>query len=355
MKLLTQVSILISLLAASANAQDSDRSISADDIHFSSIAGSTEIQIDFAVRAATQRPCPTDICFDASIFIDGLIVSIHPFVVQIVPNGGGQTCNGSCPTGDCSAFGPDSECSDFSALGGQGCACDIVVYGGGSHNVPTNSVVGIGITPAGASVPEFYTSNDTAFRVYTDIFPNVCNGDGGDQLGCTNCPCVNNATAGVIGGCLNSAGSSMRLLTSGDPSVSLPPAITTDLRFDLTGAPPSAFCILNSGDAIAPTNPLNPCFALMSGTQAIQFDGLRCAVQNTRRHGGRSADVNGDVGATNSPWGGSGNPGVGIAVAGGGFAAGQTRFFQVINRDNPLAVCMRGLNTSQASSVTFTP
>ena len=35
--------------------------------------------------------------------------------------------------------------------------------------------------------------------------------------------------------------------------------------------------------------------------------------------------------------------------------AGQTRFFQLINRDDVLAVCMRGLNTSQAVEVTFAP
>ncbi len=174
-------------------------------------------------------------------------------------------------------------------------------------------------------------------------------------MGCTNCPCLNNASAGTVGGCLNSSGASARLLASGDPSVSLPVADTTDLRFGLSGAPPTALCVLNSGDAVAPTNPLNPCFGLDSGAQAMQFDGLRCAVANTRRHGARTADANGEVGNTNAPWGGEGAPGVGLAQQGVGFAAGQTRFFQVVNRDNPLVVCMRGLNTSQAIQVTFTP
>ncbi len=100
---------------------------------------------------------------------------------------------------------------------------------------------------------------------------------------------------------------------------------------------------------------VNPCFGMNSGAQAMQFDGLRCAVTNTRRHGGRSADAMGDVGVTNAPWGGEGNPMVGIANAGTGFVAGQTRYFQVINRDDPLLSCMRGLNTSQAVEVTFTP
>ncbi len=182
-----------------------------------------------------------------------------------------------------------------------------------------------------------------------------CNGDGGDQLGCTNCPCSNNSPVGTIGGCLNSALTSACLVASGDPAVNLGPGVATDLRFSLTNAPSAAFCILNSGDALAPTSLANPCFGLDSGTQATQFDGLRCAVTNTRRHGGRSADVNGDVGVTNSPWGGEGGPPAGIANAGSGFVAGQTRFFQVIHRDDPLAQCMRGLNTSQAVSVRFTP
>ncbi len=183
----------------------------------------------------------------------------------------------------------------------------------------------------------------------------LCNGNGGNQMGCTNCPCANNAAAGTVGGCLNSSGVGTRLITTGNPSISLPPGSTNDLRFGLNTAPPFAFCILNSGDSLAPGNMASPCFGLDSGTQAAAFDGLRCAIINTRRHGGRSADASGDVGATNNPWGGEGGPGVGIANAGGGFAVGQTRYFQVIHRDDPLTVCQRGLNTSQASEITFGP
>lgn len=182
-----------------------------------------------------------------------------------------------------------------------------------------------------------------------------CNGDGGDQLGCTNCPCGNNAIPGTVGGCLNSAAASARLSFTGDASVSLPSGETTDLRFELTSAPAAAFCVLTSGASLAPANPVNPCYGLGSGVPFFQFDGLRCAVSGVRRHGGRPADLNGDVGVTNAPWGGEGAPPAGIAVAGGGFAAGQLRFFQVTYRDDPLAQCMRGLNTSQAVCVTFSP
>ncbi len=192
------------------------------------------------------------------------------------------------------------------------------------------------------------------FEFTVEIFPNRCNGDGGDQLGCADCPCNNNAPVGTIGGCLNSSGNGTRLLASGDRSVSLPPGDTTDLRFAAQGVPSNAFCVLNSGDTLAPTNVANPCFGTGNGVTSVFFDGLRCAVQNTLRHGGRAADANGEVGVTNNPWGGEGSPAVGIAVA-GAFAAGQTRYFQIIHRDDPLVVCSRGLNSSQAVTVTFTP
>lgn len=183
----------------------------------------------------------------------------------------------------------------------------------------------------------------------------LCNGDGGDQMGCTDCPCANNAPAGTTGGCLNSAGGSSLLHASGSLSVSLPSMVDTDLRFSLSGVPPNKFCVLTSGDAVAPGNPANPCFGQDSGVAAASFDGLRCSVMNTHRHGGRAADSNGDVGVTNNPWGGEGGPPIGIAQTHGGFTAGQTRYFQAIHRDDIAAVCMRGLNTSQAVEILFTP
>lgn len=189
-----------------------------------------------------------------------------------------------------------------------------------------------------------------------ELFADCCNGDGGDGLGCTDCPCTNNSTPGTIGGCLNSALTSAQLSASGDTSISLPQGELNDLRFSLSGAPPSSFCILNSGDALAPNNMANPCFGMGSGVQALVFDGLRCILVNERRQGGRPCDVNGEVGITNNPWGGEAAPTAGIAQLGGGLlVAGQTRYFQVVYRDDPLSVCTRGLNTSQAIEVCFTP
>ncbi len=182
-----------------------------------------------------------------------------------------------------------------------------------------------------------------------DGFSELCNGDGGDQAGCTNCPCGNNSLPGTVGGCINSGGGSSRLVPSGIPSISM-----DSVHFNLTGAPGTAFCILNSGDNVAPTGMANPCFGLNSGVQSGNFDGLRCAVGNTLRHGGRSANASGEVGITNNGWGPPNGPMAGFAAQ-SGFVAGQTRYFQVIHRDDPLAVCGRGLNTSQAVEVLYFP
>ena len=185
-------------------------------------------------------------------------------------------------------------------------------------------------------------------------FDEFCNGDGGDQAGCTDCPCGNNSPAGTIGGCLNSSGRGARLVASGDPSVSLPIGSASDLRFGATAVTPNSLCVLNSGDALAPTNPSNACFGLDSGIVDSVFDGLRCTVSNTQSHDGRSSDLAGEVGTTPNPWGGEANPADGIVVA-AGFGAGQTRFFQVIHRDSVAVNCMTGLSTSQAIRVTFAP
>ena len=190
-----------------------------------------------------------------------------------------------------------------------------------------------------------------------DPFLDWCNGDGGNQMGCTDCPCTNNAVPGTIGGCLNSAGSSARIAASGDPSASLPPGVSTDLRLTLSGAPAGAFCIMLSGSAVAPQNMANMCFGLNTGILSLQHDGLRCAVMVLKRHGGRAADGSGNVMDSAGPsrvWGGEAQPNGGLWKQ-GGFVAGQTRYFQATYREDPLAGCIRGLNTSQAVEVPFTP
>lgn len=185
-------------------------------------------------------------------------------------------------------------------------------------------------------------------------YASLCNGDGGNQLGCTDCPCGNDAPVGTVGGCINSFSTSARLAAVGSASVSLSPGSTNDLRISVTDAPPTSFCRLVSGNAVAPGGMANPCFGLDTGVQSVHFDGLRCAISGILRHGGRSADANGEVGARGDAWGGEGAPGIGLAGQ-HGFAAGQTRYFQAVNRDFPNLSCMTGLNTTQAIEVTFAP
>ena len=176
-----------------------------------------------------------------------------------------------------------------------------------------------------------------------------CNGDGGDQMGCTDCPCSNNALPGTVGGCLNSAGASAQLEPSGFPSVA-----SDTMRFEMSGGVSSSFGVLTSGNAIAPTNAQNPCFGLDSGSAAFSLDGLRCAVQGVQRHGARSIDASGNIGDTTNGWGLPDGPPNGL-IAQGGFVAGQTRHYQVIYREEETLSCMTGQNTSQAVTVTFEP
>jgi hypothetical protein len=180
-------------------------------------------------------------------------------------------------------------------------------------------------------------------------FPEGCNGDGGNQLGCTDCPCGNNAPMGTIGGCLNSAGTSSRLHGSGTPTAT-GSNTTPPLRFECSGVSPSNSAQLTSGNAAAPANAANPCFGLNSGINSVSLDGLRCAVQSVLRHGVRPSDANGDVGITTNGWGGNNNFFNYTA-----FAAGVTKFFQVIHRDDAAAVCLTGQNTTQYVEVTFQP
>ena len=127
---------------------------------------------------------------------------------------------------------------------------------------------------------------------------------------------------------------------------------TTDVRFSVDGGPPNAWSLLTSGDALTPTDMANPCFGLDSGVTVMTSDGLQCVDANLAVHGGRRIDINGDVGATNDPWGGEGGPNAGVAAA-GGFVAGQTRYFQSFYREFDTAVCQTGQNTTQLVEVVF--
>ena len=173
---------------------------------------------------------------------------------------------------------------------------------------------------------------------------NYCFGDGGDQMGCTNCPCSNNAAPGTIGGCLNSASTSAELVATGAASVS-----GDTLRFEVERATPVTFGVLVSANNMLPNAGACP---VGSGIQA--FDGLRCVGGGLLRHGTRPSDANGDIGVTGAGWGPPNGPAGGL-IASGGFSAGQTRNFQCFYRENVLLGCATGQNTTNATSITFAP
>jgi len=182
-----------------------------------------------------------------------------------------------------------------------------------------------------------------------DLFVGYCHGDGGNQMGCSNCPCGNEILAGTQGGCQNSTSRGAELVASGVPFVSL-----DSMRVTLRGGPANSLGVLFSGSNSLPRAGLHPCFGLNSGVRSTSFDGLRCIGGAALRHGARSTDANGNIGLVTPAWGGGDSP-LGGLLRQGGFVAGQKREFQIFYRDASDQVCLRGLNTSNAMSVTFGP
>lgn len=190
------------------------------------------------------------------------------------------------------------------------------------------------------------SNNISVFLNDTANFASFCTGDGGDQAGCSDCPCGNNSAAGSGGGCTNSTGGSATLIALGGTSLS-----AGSLRIEATGVVPNSLGVLTSGAAQAPANPANPCFAQNpgSGIQSVNLDGLRCVVQGVLRHGARTSDAGGSIGAGTAGWGG-GDPFFNLNQ----FAAGQTRHFQLVYRELPGTVCLTEQNTTQGVTVSFT-
>jgi len=202
----------------------------------------------------------------------------------------------------------------------------------------------IGFTAGAGGAWENHDINSWSFSSGASAF-GVCNGDGGNQIGCTPCPCLNEAPAGTAGGCLNSMATSAALKRAGSSSVT-----SSDLRFEAEGVVPGRACHLFSGNLLAPLNPANPCFGADSGVRSIAFDGMRCVVQGIMRHGVRMSDMTGEVGTINTAWGAP-DPFANFS----GFTAGSTRIFQMIYSDDPLVMCQTGRNSTQAIAVSMTP
>ena len=173
-----------------------------------------------------------------------------------------------------------------------------------------------------------------------------CNGDGGDQAGCTDCPCNNNTAPGTIGGCMNSSGNGARLRALRLQSVSV-----DTLRMEVINANPNTFGVLASADNALPN--MGPC-PMGSGVSGNTLDGLRCIGGNLLRHGARPTDSIGAIGFFTNGWGPPNGPPGGIS-GNGGFVAGQTRHFMVFYREFDTAQCMTGQNTTQGVTVEFIP
>ena len=181
------------------------------------------------------------------------------------------------------------------------------------------------------------------------FFAEYCNGDGGDQAGCTACPCGNTAPIGTHGGCLNSAGRSASIMVTGTPAVS-----NDLLRVEGRSANGNTFGILTSGNNRLPANAVNPCFGADSGVTSSVLNGLRCVGGGFQRHGSRPTDSDGDIGVTTNGWGPPNGPPQGL-IAQGAFSSGQIRHFQIFYREPAAALCGLGQNTTNAVSVTFVP
>lgn len=169
-----------------------------------------------------------------------------------------------------------------------------------------------------------------------------CFGDGDDALGCQDCPCGNESAPGQNVGCLNGTGRGCRLFARGSVSV------TQDrLLFDVEGVNPNTIALLFSATGQLPANGL---CAPGTGIPAANLDGLRCIGGNKRRHGLRATNSEFE---NNASWGAP-FPSAGIAAA-AGFAAGETRNFQVSYREDPLLSCGQAIQLSNGVEIIFTP
>lgn len=164
-------------------------------------------------------------------------------------------------------------------------------------------------------------------------FETFCFGNGGDQMGCTPCPCGQPSDS-TLGGCRNSLQSSGLLRAEGDASASGAP-----LQFFQSGGVIGTFGVLTSGDTTLPNN--GPCALLASGLASPLTDGLRCIGGGILRHGVRPIELSG----SQNPW----------SVDLSAFAVGSTRYFATIYRDADTGGCGTGLNTTNGVAVTVAP
>lgn len=154
--------VALGLVSSGALAQvQNNRRVLPEDITVTPTPLPGEYLITVQSRVANQRTTLTNLSSSLILTINGVAVNAFP---QYVVIGGGQTCNGSCPTGDCSANGPGSTCSDFAPYGGQGCACDIVVTPNNNNftaRLSPGDVLGLTIEPLPGAALERFRDDDT--------------------------------------------------------------------------------------------------------------------------------------------------------------------------------------------------
>lgn len=296
------------------------------------------VNLDFRATLEAMRP-------DGSVILD--VSTGSPFVTSVAPFDGTNDFAGPSSASWSTSLA-QSRFSSGLLLGGDvelftgNDLLDLVlqvsdetVFQGGSPSFSSTA-----LQEAGAFLEVTYR--------YDPDFREFCFGDGGPVPGCTPCPCGNEGVE--LGGCINSAGTSARLRTSGTNFV------TGDfLGVELAGATPDTFAVLISGPNTLPANPASPCFVYESGlTGGGLLDGLRCLGGGVTRLGTRAIDLQGNVGETNAGWGAGNGPDGGLAQA-VGVAGGQTLMLQAFYRDDPALSCGSGTNTSNAVAVTFEP
>ncbi|MEM7515357.1 MAG: FG-GAP repeat protein [Planctomycetota bacterium] len=186
-----------------------------------------------------------------------------------------------------------------------------------------------------------------AWVLKTPTYDSFCYGDGGDQLGCTDCACGNNVAIGLFTGCRNSEGRGAQLEAFGVASVA-----SDTLRFEMVGGTSSSFGLLISTASQLPI--VGSCPAGSGIAQPTLLDGLRCGGGGLLRLGTRASNANGDIGITSAGWGPPNGPPGGL-IALGGFLATTTRYFQVLYREDMGANCGTGVATSNGVTVTFVP
>ncbi len=157
-----------------------------------------------------------------------------------------------------------------------------------------------------------------------------CFGDGSANGG-PDCPCSNNVPVGAHSGCANSLTVGGRMFGAGQTSVS-----NDQLLLTMTDLPPNVSCVLAQGNT-----------AQAGGLGTHLYDGLLCINTNLKRLLLRSS---GPTGILMIPSGAD----PAISVMGAVPAAGGTRYYQLIYRNNG-GPCGYGANGTNGVSVVWAP